>query len=235
MSAHKKIWVAVLALLCLELSSNIDSAKGQTQPEVVGKAKIDSLPQQASLSISLQPFFLLNNALKVDMEWQRAESQFGYIFTVESYNGRVEENKYNYSSYGHNDPVNGFGVGVAQKYRLKSGRSGPYVAYGMTYRYLEITMETEDFYQYQENGLTYYDFGALKKNNVISSGLFSAVFGYQKVADNFVYDLYLGMAYKAQFKSTDFGGGRTYDQYQYSYAHKGATMLVGLKIGYQFR
>ncbi|RZK66192.1 MAG: hypothetical protein EOO85_27180 [Pedobacter sp.] len=225
----------MLALLCLELSLNIDSVNGQTQPEVVGRAKVDSLPQQASLSIALQPFFLLNNALKVDVEWQRADSQFGYIFTMESYSGRVEENKYNYSSDGHNDAMNGFGLGVAQKYRLKSERSGPYVAYGMTYRYLEIAVETQDFYSYQENGLTYYDFGTIKKNNVISSGLFSAVFGYQRVADNFVYDLYLGMAYKAQFKSTDFGAGRTYNQYQYSYAHKGATMLVSLKIGYQFR
>jgi len=233
---YRRTCLAVLALLCLEMSVNMGAATAQTQAEIIGKAKVDSISQKTSVSVAIQPFFLLNNAVKIDLELQSANSKFGYIFSIEGYGGSMQEDRYKYTS---RDPVydklNGIGIGIAQKFRFIDDRPGPYIAYGLTYRYQEIAIETEGFFPYQENGFTYYDYGPLEKNLVISSGLASAVFGYQKVKDNFVYDFYFGIGYKAQLKDTGFDGLREYNQYQYSYAYKGSLMMLGFKMGFQLR
>ncbi|HMI01790.1 MAG TPA: hypothetical protein VK541_04865 [Pedobacter sp.] len=237
MSYYQRTCLAVLAFLCLEISVNTGTAVAQVQTGKTDKTNTDSIPQKISLSVAVQPFFLLSNAGKIDVELQPAGSKFGYVLTAEVYGGRVKDRSI-FSEIEDDAPydkISGAGIGISQKYRFKDKRSSPYIAYGLTYRYQEIAIETEGFYQYQENGLTYYDYGPIGKNLVISSGLASAVFGYQKIADDFVYDLYFGFGYKAQLKNTDFDDLRQYDKYQYSHAYKGPVMLLGFKIGFQFQ
>jgi hypothetical protein len=231
MSYYERTCLAVLALLCLEISVNTATAQVQT-----GEAKRDSIPLKTSLSVSVQPFFLLTNAGKIDIELQPAGSKFGYVFTAEVYSGRVKDDDiFRVQEDERFDKIRGAGIGISQKYKFRDKRSSPYIAYGLTYRYQEIAIETEGFYSYQENGFTYYEYGPIGKNLVISSGLANAGVGYQKIALDFLYDVYFGFGYKAQLKNTDFDGHRAYDKYQYSYAYKGAVMQVGFKIGFQFR
>lgn len=219
MSYCKRICLAVLVLLCLEISVNAGTATAQT-----------------GISVAVQPLFLINNAGKIDVELQPAGSKFGYIFTAEVYGGRIKDGDIFRRFEDENwDKVSGAGIGVSQKYRFRDKGSSPYVAYGLTYRYQEIPVETEGFYTYQENGLTYYGYGPGEKNLVISSGLVSAVLGYQKTAGDFLIDFYFGGGYKAQLKNTDFDGLRRFNRYQYSYAYKGAVVLIGVKVGFRFR
>ncbi len=208
----------MLTLLGMELSANRSTVSAQ------------------SVSVAIQPIFILNNAGKIDVELQPAKSRFGYILTAELYGGTIKDKPtFSIDENTPSDKLRGAGIGISQKYKFKDDRSSPYIAYGLTYRYQEIAIETEAFYAYQENGFTYYGYGPVNKNLVISSGMASAVFGYQKLEDDFVYDFYFGAGYKTQFKNTDFDGLRSYDRNQYSYAYKGPLMLVGLKIGFQFR
>lgn len=235
MSGYKRTCIAVLAFLCLEISINTGTATAQMQTGNTSKTNTDSIPHKTSLSIAVQPFFLLSNAGKIDVELQQAGSKFGYIFTAEVYGGHTKDRDIfsDMKNDAPSDKISGAGIGISQKYRFKDKRSGPYIAYGLTYRYQEIAIKTEGFYTYQESGLTYYEYGPIGKNLVISSGLASAVFGYQKIADDFLYDLYFGLGYKAQLKNTDFDDLRQYDKYQYSPAYKGPVMLLGFKIGFQ--
>ena len=208
----------MLTLLGMELSSDRNTVSAQ------------------SVSVAIQPIFILNNAGKIDVELQPATSRFGYILTAELYGGTIKDKPtFSIQENAASDKLRGAGIGISQKYKFKEDRSSPYIAYGLTYRYQEINIETEGVYPYQENGLTYYGYGPYNKNLIISSGMASAVFGYQKIEDDFVYDFYFGAGYKTQFNNTDFDGLRSYNRNQYSYAYKGPLMLAGLKIGFQFR
>lgn len=233
---YKKNCLAVLALLCLEISVNIGNASAQ-ENVIVDTTHLDKAENKKSLSVSLQPLFMLISAGKIDIELQPAGKRHAYIFTAEVYGGRVQDrsNGFDTRSNGDWDKINGAGLGISHKFKFKNERSSPYIAYGLTYRYQEITFETEGFYPYEQDGLTYYEYGSIEKNLVISSGLATTVFGYQKISDDFVYDFYFGFGYKAQLKETDFMGLREYDNSIMNYAYKGFGMVAGLKIGFQFR
>ena len=236
MRYYKRNCLAALASLCLAVAVNTDTATAQVNV-IVDTTYSDNAADKRSVSVSFQPFFMLINAGKIDVELQPAGKKAGYIFTAEVYGGRTkdESDGFDNRSNGQWDKVSGAGIGIARKYKFKNERSSPYVAYGLTYRYQEISIKTEGFYSYQEDGLTYHEYGPLEKNLVVSSGLANAVFGYQKIADDFVYDFYFGFGYKAQLKEPDFQGLREYDHSIVNYAYKGFGMLVGFKLGYQFR
>lgn len=189
---------------------------------------MDSITRRPSISVSVQPFFLLTNAGKVDLEVQPLDHKFAYVLSAEFYGGRVQDD-FIY------DRLNGFGIGLLQKYKFKKQLSSPYFAYGAIYRHQEIAIETEGFSPYQDNGLTYYEFGPIKKLLIIDAVLLSTTFGYQKVSNDFVYDFYIGLGYKTPLRDLNFQGYRKYDQYISSYAYKGFGMLVGFKIGYQLQ
>lgn len=234
MNYYKRICLAALASLCLAMSVNIDTANAQSNV-IVDTAY--STAAKPSVTVALQPFFLLNNAGKIDVELQSAGKKIGYLFTAEVYSGQTkdESDGFDNRSRGDWDKINGIGVGISRKYKFKDERSSPYLTYGLTYRYMEISFETDGFYTYQVDGLTYYDYGKLENNVAISSGLVSATFGYQKIVDDFVYDFYFGFGYKAPLNKPDFKGYREYDQSIINHAYKGVGMLVGFKLGYQFR
>jgi hypothetical protein len=235
MSYYQRTCLAVLALLCLEISINTGTVNAQVT-QTTDTTHADSATPKSSVSVAVQPFFLLTNTGKIDIELQPAGSKFGYVFTAEVYGGRIEDGDiFLIKEDERFDKIRGAGIGISQKYKFRDKRSSPYVAYGLTYRYQEITIDTEGFYPYQEDGLSYYGFGPGKKNLIISSGLANAVLGYQKVAGDFLIDVYFGLGYKAQLNDTDFGGLRNYKRYQYSPAYKGPAMQVGFKIGFQFR
>jgi hypothetical protein len=206
------------------------AAKSQDKP-------VDSASKtKTGFSVSVQPFFLLNNAIKADLEIQPVGRRFTYVFTAELYDGPIlDDDDFNSIARLAEDQINGFGLGILQKYKFKDKLSSPYLAYGVTYRHQEVAIETEGFYSTEKDGLNFYEYGAIKKRLLNDALLLSATLGYQKVAHNVVYDIYFGFGYKAPLRNTDFGGYRRYEQDITSIAYKGFGMLVGFKIGYQFQ
>jgi len=234
MISIKKPVLTIAVVIGLSVFAKIGTATAQDQT-----ARPDTTDNDAksSLSLAIQPMFMLNNAGKIDLEWQPVATKLAYVFTVEVYSGRIKDVKavFDNPSDVPWDRINGAGIGIAQKYKFKNERSSPYLAYGLTYRYQEINIETKGFFTYEQDGLTYYDYGPLEKNLAVSSGLATAVFGYQKISDDFLYDFYFGFGYKAQFNNTEFEGLRRFDSSIVNYAYKGFGMVAGFKIGYQFR
>ncbi|MEJ7560148.1 MAG: hypothetical protein WKF66_17695 [Pedobacter sp.] len=194
------------------------------------------LRTKTAISVSLQPFFLVNNTLKADLEIQPIGRKFNYVITAELYDGpMLDDDDFSYTSRFPEDQINGFGLGILQKYKFKNQLSSPYLAYGVTFRHQEVAIETEGFYSTEKDGLMYYDYGDIKKRLINDAILFSATLGYQKVSRNVVYDLYFGFGYKLPLNDTKFGGYRRYEQGITSIAYKGFGMLVGFKLGYQFQ
>jgi hypothetical protein len=191
---------------------------------------------KSSISVSVQPFFLLINAAKADLEFQPNGRRFGYVLTPEFYTGPIQDDdNFGYLTRLANDQLKGFGLGILQKYKFKDQLSSPYVAYGITYRHQELSIQTNGFYTTEQDGLMYYEYGAIKKRFLIDALLLSATIGYQKIAHYVVYDFYFGVGYKTPLGDIDFEGYRKYNQSTTSIAYKGVGMLVGLKLGYQFQ
>src|SRR5688572_28578462 len=117
MSTYKRNCIAVAALLCVLISVNIAGVIAQVQTGKTGKTSTDSITQKTSLSVALQPFFLLSNAGKIDMELQRTGIKFGYIFTAEVYSGSIKDRSIfsELQNGAPNDKITGAGIGMAQK------------------------------------------------------------------------------------------------------------------------
>jgi hypothetical protein len=197
---------------------------------------IDSASRsKTAISVSLQPLFMVNNALKADLELQPSGRKFSYVLTAELYDGTIQkDDDFGSSKRLAHDQLNGFGLGILQKYKFKKKLSSPYVAYGATYRHQEVAIETEGYYTTQQDGLTFYEYGAVKKRLLFDGLLLSTTLGYQKVSYNFVCDVYFGIGYKAPFGDADSESHREYDDNMTSLTFKGIGMLVGFKLGYQF-
>lgn len=189
-----------------------------------------------AISVTIQPFYLLKNAAKIDIEFQKSGRNFAYILSPEVYAGNVRDATTLSSIRNENtDKINGFGIGLLQKYKKKDKIGGPYLAYGVTYRYQTIDYESEDFKQFEEDGFTFYEYEPIKDVLKINSFLFSGTFGFQKVKRDFVYDLYTGFGYKKPSIKSTYPEARKYNQGFNSYAYDGVVFLLGFKMGYQIK
>lgn len=218
-----KLIIALILLLSFASTTNAQDKK------------TDSIAKKMGISLTVQPFFFAVAAGKLDLELQPLNHKFAYIVTGEFYDGEVQDGELFDFKDNAWDKISGFGIGLMQKYKFKEKRSSPYVAYGATYRNQKIAIETEGFYPYQENGLTYYDYGPIEKSLKINSLLIGGTMGYQKISGSFVFDIYAGLGYKTPLGKNNLEGYREYDKDITVYAYKGFGMLLGFKIGMQFQ
>src|SRR5687768_12106135 len=79
-----------------------------------------------AISVTIQPFYLLNNAGKIDIEFQKPDRNFAYVLSPEVYAGNVRDAATFESIKSVNkDKINGFGIGFLQKYKKKNQIGGP--------------------------------------------------------------------------------------------------------------
>jgi hypothetical protein len=203
--SYSRVCFLWMTSLCAALLLNSEYVSAQA-------ADTTQTAHKKSISVTFQPFFLLNNAAKFDVELQAAGKKRGIVFTAEVYSGRLKDTEElidpDYSEW---DEIAGAGIGISGKYKFKNQRSSPYVTYGITYRYQEIGYQGQDFYSYEEDGLSYFEYGLIDYKAVVSSALFNTTFGYQKVKDDYMYDLYFGFGYKAPLNEPNFRDIRRYD------------------------
>jgi hypothetical protein len=207
-----------------------------------GKAQTDSMARasesQLAIALSVQPLFVLSNALKLDLEIQKPTSRFGYVVSPELYGGQTTDTSVPESQRNNKFPdrISGFGLGVQQKLKFKKQLISPYFAYGLTYRRLKITYDTEDFVRYEENGLSYYAYGPVENPIQINSLLFNGLIGVQTLDWDFLLlDLYVGFGYKIVDVNMSNPGERRYNKMFFSPAFKGPIMMAGIKLGVQIK
>ena len=196
----------------------------------------DSTSQKPRISIAIQPLFLFIGAAKFDFELQPAKHRFGYKLTTELYQMETKDTRnLDFLDKKPYDKLRGFGLGLQQKYKFREKASSSYVSYGFTYRNQTIAYETEGFYPFQENGLTYYEYGPIDKKVRLETILVNTTLGYQIISYNFMFDVYMGVGYKGPLTKVNFDGARRYDYSILSYAYEGFGVLAGIKFGFQLQ
>ena len=90
----------------------------------------DSINKMPAISIAVQPFYLVQNIMKVDMELYTS-GRFSYIISPEIYYGKAidKTGKSSINDIPH-DKLRGLGIGAYQKFTFTyKSKNSPYFAY----------------------------------------------------------------------------------------------------------
>ncbi len=192
------------------------------------------------ISISFQPVFLLNNALKVDLEMQQKEKASAFIGGLEVYNGKIAllypQSKLEETN--NEDRINGIGLNLAYKLKFQKSEklTSFYFSPGVTLRNLKLTLKGEGFYTFVQDGVEYYTYGPVEKSYPINSALFYGNLGYHKVwKTTMLLDAYLGFGYKSSTRNNEVELSRNYEKYTYGFNFNGYSAQAGLKFGFQIK
>ena len=192
------------------------------------------------LNITVQPIFLFNSALKIDAELQQKENKNAFIGGLEIYTGKTNllYNNTNIDDENIDDEVNGFGLNLAYKLKLKNSDEirGFYFSPGITLRNFKINTKGEGFYTYNEGGIEYITYGLINKDYNIKGALVYGNIGFQKAfKSTLVLDIYTGIAYKNSTRNDDLVLSRDYEKPTYGYNYNGYLIQAGMKIGFQIK
>jgi hypothetical protein len=190
-------------------------------------------------NLTFQPLFLLNRAIKLDLELNQSERKIAFIAGAEFYNGDVGmvQSQRNEFDEAIHDKVKGIGINLALKYNLSgSTRKGHfYVSPGFVFRNLELQLKGPGFYSYMEDNVEYFAYGETEKSYKVKPTLFYANFGYQLVAGVVVIELYGGLGYKSSKEVPELERARSYSEYFQGYTHNGNIIQGGIKLGFQLK
>jgi len=201
---------------------------------VFAQSKADSSktvrPKGVNLSLGFEPIFAFNNCFKTDLEVKPLSRNFGIEVTPEIYAASHILNN-------QHDDISGFGLGLYHKLYLNTGDNNRVmIAYGATYRHIDVTYQDEGFIPFTQNGLDYYQYknftDVLKNTSVLANIYVSA--RAVDIPNSFFLDAYMGGGYKFAKQESMYSGFRAYNALMYDYGHKGFVFLLGIKLGLQF-
>lgn len=223
-----------LFIFCFLTSDHLFAQLRKVSYDEIAKSKYP-------ISISFQPIFLLNNALKVDVEMQQKEKTGAFIGGLEVYNGKITllyPQESNLEETNNQDRINGIGLNLAYKLKFQKSEklTSFYFSPGLTLRNLKLTLKGEGFYAFKQDDVEYYTYGPIEKEYPINSALFYGNLGYHKVwKTTMLLDAYFGFGYKTSTKNNDLKFSRNYDQYAYGFNFNGYSAQAGLKFGFQIK
>jgi hypothetical protein len=182
----------------------------------------------------IQPAFLLNNAVHLDLEGKFKSKYLHFIVSPEIYRGSVSDRHGEAS--GQTDDLRGYGIGLSQKINLREKGTKPYISYGLMYRNLGITYQDEGFIIAPRDGLDFYEFVPYTDKLNINSFLWNSTVGVQITnVEKVIVDLYIGGGLKVSSKKSGQSGKRDYDQEYQDFAYNGSVFLAGIKLGYKIK
>ena len=223
--------ICIFLLLALSALTPVCAQTGGMQKEAKGNPLV---------SVSIQPLFLLNNALKLDAEIQKEGSRLVFIVGGEMYNGQIKSLYQQVNSFGEaiEDHVSGFGVNAALKYIVsRKGANGSYyISPGITYRNIDLTLKGPGFYSYLENDIEYIAYGETEQQFNRKPLLVYGNFGFQYAKRNaLVIDVFGGIAYKSLAENAALRQIRDYEKPMFGYEYAGFLIQAGVKLGFQFK
>ena len=223
--------------------------------------KIDWRPEQKNYqryTVSVSPLMVFNNGLKFDFEKElpRSGHWLGTSLSVyfaprsggagaEWYNDRSSFNS------GFDDYHRMWGVGTSASYKYTFGRRGWYFATGLMLDFFRVGVATRAFVPYQEDGMTYYDYGnAIDTRSYFKPTARFVMGKHMALSRRCFFDLYAGMGISYSIYEE---GGHRIDDYYYSdswsssvmhygrgrqrfndvggFAYRGLTIVTGFRFG----
>jgi len=189
-----------------------------------------------AIGITFHPFYLFNNAIKIDAELQ-TKKPLAFVTGAEFYTGRISNLYKQTNNFGEpiEDKIAGFGINAAIKYKFSQTErfNSYYFSPGITYRHLTVKLNGPMYYSYTENGMEFISYGPSQKNININPVLLYGMFGRYLEIDNVVLDMYFGLGRKLLKQNKELQTSRQYHEAMYGYNYSGTTFLIGVKLGYQ--
>lgn len=190
------------------------------------------------LSVSFQPIYLMNNTVRFDVEMQQKEKASAFVSGFEIINGNTQLLYNDDDDNASKDFVSGAGISFAYKLKLNPTEklTSFYFSPGVTLRTLNISLKGEDYYAYEEDGITYYTFGETEKKYPVKSAMVLGNLGYHKVwTTTILLDAYLGFGYKVSSTDKLLEANRDYEKPIYGFNYTGFTFQAGVKFGFQIK
>ena len=227
MQNHKLTLVFIISSLCL--TSFFAHAQGE---------ETKSKDKSKKLDVFFEPLFLLNKAIKLDVEYQLKNPKLSVIGGFEIYNGPTNSLYDDVNSTGEpiKDIINGYGINLGSKFKLGKPKTNGnfYVSPGLTYRSLDLKISGPMYYTFMENGLEYITYGNAEQKFHINSVLIYGKVGYSySISNLLIFDVYGGIGYKTATNLPNLKLERSYDNNVYGYNYKGLLPLAGAKIGFR--
>lgn len=210
------------------------------QPILAQETKIEKGEegQGKAISITFNPLYAFNKAIKIDAELQ-TKKPLAFIAGAEFYSGRINVNSLyqQTNNFGESvdDKISGLGINLAIKYKFQEtgGVSSYYFSPGLTYRLLDLKLIGPAYYSYTENGLTYYSYGLTEQSQKIKPLLVYGNFGRYIEINSVVLDAYFGIGYKILNQNKEVLDVRKYHTAMFGYNYEGPIFQIGFKLGWQ--
>lgn len=180
-------------------------------------------------AIALVPQYAIYNGIRLDFDFKIKPNQvltlapmFNYAYKSEIY---------------YPDATNYTGGGLKVNYRYFPQSSGTpvggYLGMGLHYKYTSVEYSSFDYYNYEEDGLTYQSYGEMDKEESFHQGGYDLLVGYQWIFDDLlIMDLYCGWGFRASGFDPDKAGNDSFwAETIFDPAYSGFTPLLGFRVG----
>ncbi len=220
----KQLGFAGIIMLCAILISNAVSAQNKDTVNTNRK----------NILLAVSPFYLINKALKVDIEkklpyqrqWIQVSPQFYFNSNGESYDF--------FDDAGYDEMI-GFGIDVHHKIYMQDRElpSGVYAAYGLVYHHIALKFDGYVWENVEIDGKTYLQEApkkAKQKNNKLGANL---IFGIQPEMNSsrFILDFYAGIGFRYTLINTNVAFEKDFNDFYWDYGYTGTCLVAGFKLG----
>lgn len=184
-------------------------------------------------TIAVQPFYLLNGGLRVDFEKQLGNSKRWLQANISGfYLPHKDESSSTWETMNSDyDPfckLNGLGIGFA--YKSFFYRPSLYYSAGVSYTHYRVTYSDFDYFEFEEDGLKYYEYFQADHRQIFNKLTASLCLGIQSdVRKKMFFDTYLGIGFSHSFYDDR---KRNYNDNVLGYGYRGFHVTGGVRIGF---
>ncbi len=250
----KKYMLYILAAVLTMITFNANAQpRGRVYYDGYGYREdrlIDWLPTEETprrYSITVRPFQLINDGLKLDFEMElNTPGQWLQFSLAGYYLPQFDPSKHNdggiiYSIDNgwenflsdHNDFQKMGGAGLGVTYKSIFTNSGWYWSAGAHFTYFNVSHKVYGYYSLTEDGMEFHEY----RNKTVKSRFYKPGFNINlgkhfALSRNIFFDAYIGLGYERTF----YGGAKT-DRFQetmFSFDHTGPYISGGFRIGWMW-
>lgn len=209
-------------ITCLLILIAYTSAFAQTEDNVL-------MPEDMEyrFGIGFVPQYAIVSGMRLDFDFKVARNQYLTLAPQLYYNK-------NYTMW-YPDETDMKGVGANLNYRYlftrKESPDGPYLGFGLVYKYFDVSYFGDVWYDYIENGNVVQRQEFDEINREFNQGGYDLLIGYEGTYERFFFDVYVGWG----FRLSDFDDSDTEDDFWgetiFDPGYSGFLPTIGFRAG----
>ncbi len=177
--------------------------------------------------IALMPQYAITQGMRIDFDFKIANHQ--YITIGPQWYYAKDSQRF----YRNKVDMSGAGINVNYRYFFSESRlpSGPYVGFGLHYKFMNLNYDDYNWISYTESGNTFYrdEYGTRELN--VQQGGYDILMGYQIAFNRFLMDFYIGWAFRvSDYDSEEYGSD--WNETIFEPGYEGFLPTGGIRIGF---